>query len=88
MASPMVWALRDGVLVHIKGDDLVPGDRVRIEAGERIPPDGIVEGPGLMIDEAHRRVASRREGERAEVFSGTLVVRGTAFAPAWPIGRR
>ena len=82
MATPMVWALRDGTLVHIKGDDLVPGDRVRIEAGERIPADGtIADGPGLLIDESMLTGESLRveKGERGEVFSGTLVVRGKAF---------
>jgi P-type Ca2+ transporter type 2C len=77
MASPMVWALRDGVLRQIKGDDLVPGDRVRIETGDRVPADGmIVDGPGLMIDE------SMLTGESVAVGKGFIEVTRTGSASA------
>ena len=40
LAAPLVWVMRDGKLVHLSSADLVPGDLVRIEAGDRIPADG------------------------------------------------
>ena len=50
--------MRDGKLVHLSSADLVPGDLVRVEAGDRIPADGnLIETEGVMIDES---VADRR----------------------------
>lgn len=60
----------------------MPGDLVRVEAGDRIPADGgLIEAEGVMIDE------SALTGESApidkelsgEVFSGTLLVRGKGY---------
>jgi Ca2+-transporting ATPase len=82
LAAPMVWAVRDNELVHITADLIVPGDRVRIEAGERVPADGaFTEALGVMIDESVLTGESvpveKAEGHRA--LSGTLVVRGKGF---------
>ena len=53
LAVPSIWVKRDGELVHIRSDELVPGDIARIEAGDRVPADGIlVEGHGVMADES------------------------------------
>jgi P-type Ca2+ transporter type 2C len=79
MASPTAWAWRDSALVRIATTDLVPGDRVRLEAGERIPADGTLVGDAtLMIDESMLTGESDRveKGVAADVFAGTLVVRG------------
>ena len=40
LAVPFVWVMRDGALVERPAKDLVPGDLVRIEAGDRVPADG------------------------------------------------
>ncbi|APR85730.1 Cation-transporting ATPase [Minicystis rosea] len=82
LAAPVAWALRDGRLVHIPSSQLVPGDVVRVEAGERIPADGtLLDGLGVMIDESVLTGESvpvdRPVG--AEVYSGTLLVRGAGF---------
>jgi Ca2+-transporting ATPase len=82
LSSPLVWALRDGALVRVPSADLVAGDRVRVEAGERIPADGsITEALGLMIDESILTGESIRveKNEADEALSGTLVVRGKGF---------
>lgn len=53
LGAPVAWALRDGRLVHIPSSQLVPGDVIRVEAGERIPADGtLLDGLGVMIDES------------------------------------
>jgi Ca2+-transporting ATPase len=82
LASPLVWAVRDGQLARIAAADLVPGDRVRIEAGERIPADGeLCEVHALMIDESLLTGESVRveKAEHDDGLAGTLVVRGKSF---------
>jgi Ca2+-transporting ATPase len=82
MASPLVWVMREGKLVHLASAEIVPADVVRIEAGDRAPADGVLlESEGVMVDE------SMLTGESApvekdpghEVLSGTLLVRGKAY---------
>ncbi len=79
LTASEVWALRDGKLVRIPSVDLVPGDVVRVEAGERVPADGTcVEGEGLMTDEAVLTGESLPVEKTlgAALHSGTLLVRG------------
>ena len=79
LAASLVWVLRDGTLRHLPATELVPGDVVRLEAGDRIPADGVLrEGQGIMMDESILTgesvpVDKERGGE---AFSGTLLVRG------------
>ena len=82
LASPRAWALRDGRLVQVSAETLVPGDRVRVEAGERIPADGrFYEVSAVMVDESLLTGESmhvEKSGD-ALALSGTLVVRGHGF---------
>ena len=83
LAGAQAWALRDGHLVHVPVRELVPGDVVRIEAGDRVPADGaLIEARGAMLDESMLTGESVPvdKGEGGEVFSGTLLVRGRAQA--------
>jgi len=82
LAGSQSWVLRDGQLTRIASTELVPGDWVRLEAGDRIPADGrLRDAHGTMIDE------SMLTGESVpvdkvddhEAFSGTLLVRGKAY---------
>ena len=82
LAAPLVWVLREGQLTHLSSSELVPGDVLRVEAGERISADGkLLEAQGLMVDEALLTGESMPvEKELAEeVFCGTLVVRGKGY---------
>ncbi len=40
LAAAQAWVMRDGRLVRVPSAELVPGDYVRLEAGDRIPADG------------------------------------------------
>ena len=82
LAAPRVWTLRDGHLVHLEAALLVPGDLVRVEAGDRIAADGDLTGEqALQIDESILTGESVpvERGAGEEVFSGTLAVRGLAW---------
>lgn len=82
LAAPYVWVRRDGHLTHIPAAQLVPGDLIRVESGDRIPADGeVTSEQGLMVDESMLTGESvpieHAVGE--DVFSGTLAVRGLAW---------
>jgi Ca2+-transporting ATPase len=80
MAAPQVWAYRDGEWTRIPSATLVPGDLVRLEAGDRVPADGISRrSHNLMIDESVLTGESLPVAkiDSEEVMAGTLVARGT-----------
>ncbi|MEW6321365.1 MAG: cation-translocating P-type ATPase [Acidobacteriota bacterium] len=82
LAGAQAWVLRDGTLVRLPVAAIVPGDWVRLEAGDRIPADGALREPrGAMLDESILTGESLPidKGEGDEVFSGTLLVRGRTF---------
>lgn len=91
LALPSAWVMRGGVLTQIPAKQIVPGDIVRIEAGDRVPADGwLVSGNGVMAD------ASILSGEslpidkelQAELFSGTLIVRSKGQIEVTRTGRQ
>ena len=82
LAGAQAWVLRDGRLVHLPTQAIVPGDRVRLEAGDRVPADGVLDDVhGAMLDESVLTGESVPvdKGDGQEVLSGTLLVRGKAF---------
>ena len=81
LTAPRVWALRDGAFTQVPGVDLVPGDVVRLEGGDRVPADGLTPaGSALMVDESILTGESLpvEKEPGSELFAGTLVLRGTA----------
>ena len=82
LSAPNAWARRDGELIQIPASELVPGDLVRIEAGNRVFADGTLIGnTELMIDESMLTGESlpvERIGGQ-ELFAGTLAVRGLSW---------
>jgi Ca2+-transporting ATPase len=82
LAGAQAWVLRDGQLVHIPTQAIVPGDRVRLEAGDRVPADGVLaEARGVMLDESVLTGESVPvdKSDADEALSGTLLVRGKAY---------
>lgn len=82
LAAPLVWSLRDGTLVQLPASALVPGDVARVEAGDRIPADGrLSDGQGVMADESILTGESLPVDKEpgAELYSGTLLVRGKGY---------
>ena len=82
LAAALVWVMRDGKLAHLPATELAPGDVVRVEAGDRIPADGLLrEAQGVMVDESiltGESVPVDKELD-GEAFSGTLLVRGKGY---------
>ena len=79
LSGAQAWVRRDEAWVRVGTADLVPGDLVRLEAGDRVPADGrLLEARGALLDEAVLTGESvpvdRASGD--EVLSGTLLVRG------------
>ncbi|BBL82385.1 haloacid dehalogenase [Thermus thermophilus] len=91
LAEPSAWVLRDGRFQRLAARGLVPGDVVRLEAGDRVPADGVLlEGSGLLVDESVLTGESVpvEKGVGEEVFAGTLVVRGRALMEVRRTGLR
>lgn len=83
MATPQSWVLRDGHYSRIPSRELLPGDLIRLEAGERIPADATVtHSQSLMVDESILTGESvpidKADGDA--IFGGTLAVRGQTHA--------
>ena len=82
MSESMVWVMRDGRVVQLPSTQLVPGDAVRIEAGDRVPADGdIIEAHGIMVDESVLTGESLpvEKTVDGQVLSGTLLTRGKGY---------
>ena len=53
MTAPTCKVMRDGKMVILHSDELVPGDVIMLEAGDAVPADGrIIENASLKIEEA------------------------------------
>ncbi len=82
LAMPSVWVMRDGTLTQVPASGLVPGDIARVEAGDRVPADGtLATGHGVMADESILTGESLPVDKdlKADLFSGTLIVRGKGY---------
>lgn len=82
MAAPSVWVMRDDTLTQVPIGEIVPGDVARVEAGDRVPADGLlVAGQGVMADESILTGESLpvEKDIGSELFSGTLVVRSQGY---------
>ncbi len=53
MLAPKATVIREGERITVSGDELVPGDVVVLEAGERVPADvRLIDAKNLRIEEA------------------------------------
>ncbi|MEZ5081608.1 MAG: HAD-IC family P-type ATPase [Thermoleophilia bacterium] len=82
---------RDGIAVAIDAADVVVGDRLLLDAGDRIPADAtIVEAETVLIDTSMLtgESVSSAAGVSEPIFAGTFVVEGEAEAVVTATGRR
>ncbi|MGR2737153.1 cation-translocating P-type ATPase [Billgrantia sp. Q4P2] len=93
MLSPKAKALRDGRQSEIDAEELVPGDIVRVEGGDRVPADlrllesnrlnaeeAALTGESTPVDKGADAVDEKTElAERSSMlYAGTIVAKGTA----------
>jgi Ca2+-transporting ATPase len=79
LAAPRAWVLRGGYFEHLDAAAIVPGDIVRLEAGDRVPADGSAEAPEtLSVDESALTGESLpvEKSVGQPLLSGTLVSHG------------
>ncbi|HSA62497.1 MAG TPA: HAD-IC family P-type ATPase, partial [Nitrospiraceae bacterium] len=96
------WVTRGGQSVQIARSEIVPGDLLILEEGERVPADArLIEASGMRVDNAALTGESkpkRRIAEPAEdghwldipnlVFAGTTILSGHGRAVAFAVGMR
>jgi P-type Ca2+ transporter type 2C len=104
MSAPLARVLRDGELRTVPARELVPGDRIELEAGDHVPADArLMTAFGLRVQEAaltgesapvdkdaHAVLAEATPlGDRRNmIFAGTEVAAGKASAVVVATGMR
>ncbi len=81
LEQPHATVVRDGARQVVDAAELVPGDLVMLESGERVPADiRLHRVEGLQCDEAAHTGESRPVSKEVDdlVFAGTIVTRGRA----------
>lgn len=83
MASPMARVLREGSVRSVPASQLVPGDSVLLEAGDRVPADGLLwEAVSLECDESMLTgesipvKKSAAGGDESGLFMGCVITKG------------
>ncbi|MGE5628539.1 MAG: calcium-translocating P-type ATPase, PMCA-type [Solirubrobacterales bacterium] len=86
LTSPTAKVIRDGQFKVLNAEELVDGDIVILESGDRIPADCyIIEASSFMADESLLTgescgISKSRDKGSDEIFMGTLVLTGRAKA--------
>lgn len=95
MTAPSAKCYRDGVLENIPAANLVIGDVIRLEAGDRVPADAVIlEAKAVLAEESiltgesaavAKAVGDTSDGDNSIgkaniLYSGTIVVKGAAEA--------
>jgi Ca2+-transporting ATPase len=93
LTSPRALVLRDGERRRIPGRDVVAGDVLILTEGDRVPADAtVIEASDVRVDESlltGESVPVHKHGEDSPtLYSGTLLVRGTAMAVVIATGAR
>ncbi len=95
LSSPRALVIRDGKEQRIPGREVVPGDLLILNEGDRIAADSILQREiNLKVDESlltGESVAVEKsvaDPESNKVFSGTLVVRGRGIAHVTETGSK
>ncbi|MGD9810561.1 MAG: cation-translocating P-type ATPase [Sphingobium sp.] len=106
LSAPRALVIRDGETIRIPGREVVEGDILVVEQGDRVPADALLlEARELQADESlltgesvpvSKRAVQESEAphgepggdDRPEVFSGSIVTRGSGIAQVLATGPR
>lgn len=83
LAAPTANVIRGGRVTSIPAEEVVPGDLILLEAGDRVPADAeIVESSSLQIDESLLTGESVpvEKVKKASAYMGTIVTGGRGKA--------
>jgi len=82
LVAPRAKVVRDGRLIDLLGEEIVPGDTARIEPGDQLVADGRVSSSrGLTLDESLLTGESDgiRKSSGEEVLSGSFCTSGSGY---------
>ncbi|HXE99825.1 MAG TPA: cation-translocating P-type ATPase [Solirubrobacterales bacterium] len=82
LVAPRAKTVRDGELVELRAEEVVPGDVIRVEPGDQLVADGVVVSTrGLTIDESILTGESDgvRKHDRDRVLSGAFCLAGSGY---------
>ncbi|MEI6462537.1 MAG: HAD-IC family P-type ATPase [bacterium] len=83
-----VLVLRDGKEVSIPKSKLVKGDVIFLKLGDIVPADAeILEENELLVDEASISGESNLVAEKKNIYSGTVIKKGTLTARVYATGK-
>ena len=93
LAAPAANVVREGRTVNIPAEQVVPGDVILLEAGDRVPADaGVIESSSLQVDESLLTGESvpvekySDAAKKSSVYMGTIVTGGRAKAVVYATG--
>src|SRR3954470_12292860 len=82
LVAPKAKVIRDGAFVEVTGDEVVPGDVVRVEPGAQLVADGVVvSSRGLTMDESVLTGESDgvRKRDVDRLLSGSFCIAGSGY---------
>jgi len=97
LSSPRSTVVRDGVIKRIASHDLVPGDRLIVQEGDRLACDAqLVQSNSMRVDESLLtgesapvdKDSTTPDAPAARLHAGTLVVQGDGVADVTETGAR
>lgn len=89
--------LRNGKIEEVIIDEVVVGDIIKLETGDKIPADGIIISGNLSVDESslngetkekYKEQPSGTIKEQNKVYRGSIVYQGTSFFKVTSVGER
>lgn len=88
LSKNKIKVYRDGKLCHLDAFEIVVDDSLLVETGDQVPVDCLIEEGDLEMDESNLTGESDTlfKHENSEIYSGSIVVSGSARVKAVRVG--